>query len=172
MGVQQEDKKVPRTFKESLEPVKKYPHWIKILIVVFLLSTTVLVSYTLYVNQQMKSLVSARSTELDIYENTKQWVLEDLRHYLTISSLDEYNNVKGSVHFTKEYQQMLFGSSYNSLKYLSADSVSFVDAQYTVDSKSNIMYFVVANVTKQGKTAEMNFLISVENNKIYDIESF
>lgn len=130
------------------------------------------VIYTLFVNNSVKSVLETRDMRLDFYEYTKMWVIEDVRAYILIKNKETYNNAKDSVHMNKETIEDLFGAEYDSAKHVGYSKVSFVDAQYTLERDGVIKYYLTANVTKNGETKEIDFMVFVSNNIIYDIIAF
>lgn len=128
--------------------------------------------YTLFVNNSIKNVVEMRDMRLDIYEYTKLWVVEDVRDYVLIKNKETYTNAKDSVHMNNETLNDLFGSEYDSSRHVGYSKVSFVDAQYTLERDGRVIYYLTANVSKSGETKEINFMVFVSDNLIYDIIAF
>lgn len=136
----------------------------------FIIIMGVIIS-TLVSNSKIRTVIATRDTRLDVYEATKLWVIDDMRTYLTISDEKSYTDVKRNVHMTPDLKNSLFKSDFSSFSPTGIKEVSFVDAQYSLDDKGNFMVYLLANV-KGDKTKELNFLVSVNNNKIYDVIAY
>lgn len=126
---------------------------------------------TLMINSSINQVISVRDTRLDLYEQTKIWVMDDVRSYLT---LDEktYTTTKDSMHTTEEYKTKLFGSNFLRSHFPSADSVSFFDVQYTTDSVNDITYYLSCDVRTGDIVKRIQLLVFVGNNMIYNILAY
>jgi hypothetical protein len=126
---------------------------------------------TLVLNTGIKSALSERDTRLDLFENTKMWAIEDVRAYLTVHDEKSYLNVRKTVHMTPELKQSIFGTNFSDFTVSGVKNVSFVDAQYSLGKDGTFMIYMLANA-KGTETKELNLLVSVNNNMIYDIIAF
>ena len=133
------------------------------------LGVTLIIGLTVFsvINSNtVKNIESDRLTLLDAKEVAKLNVVEDIRLFLMIKDEKSYIEAKDRCNFTKEYKNSVFGSSYNGSKYFYADSVSIVDAQYSMEDDK---FFIVANASKNGANYILNIVVSVSNGLIYDI---
>lgn len=150
----------------------KVPRWAIILTGVGLLGLAVTLALTSLSQGGVNQAESQRTVFLAAQETVKEGVLDDLRAYLQVKDNSSYLDARSKFRATSEYKQLLYGSSYNSLKFLAADTVTLVDAQYNIADNGKTIYYVLANVTKAGKTAPMNFLVYTSHGMVYDIQTY
>ena len=103
----------------------------------------------------------------------KQGVLDDLRNYLCVTE-DNYIEVKSKINMTNSLKESLFGSKYKEDRFLGAESISFIDAQYSIISDKDyqddmVIYYVSCNVLKNKNKNFLEFLVYIKDNKIFDI---
>lgn len=129
------------------------------------------VIWTLIINAGIGSEADKRDKRLELYEVTKLGVIEDLRSYFTVGK-DNFDKVKENVNMTDDLKGQLFGSTYNATKMPTYEKVSFIDVQYTIDKTDEVMFYVLCNVTKDGKTQQVNMLVTVSGSKVSDIIAY
>lgn len=144
----------------------------KVITGVSIFSLLILFVTTLIVNSNIKGVEESRDKRLDMYELTKQWVIQDIRDYILIQDEEGYKETKGKVHMTRELKDELFGNAFNYSKHGGYTSISFIDSQYTLEKDGKFIVYLLANVTKDNQTKEMNFLVFIHNNSIYDIVAY
>lgn len=130
---------------------------------------TLVVGLTLFsaINSNtIKNIESERLTVLDAKEVAKLRVVEDIRLFLMVKDERSYIEAKEKCNFTKGYKDSVFGNSYNGSKYFYAESISIIDAQYSMEDDK---FFIVANASKNGENYILNIVVSVSNGLIYDI---
>lgn len=137
----------------------------------FILGVIVLIS-SLILNNSIKEVLLQRDTRLDVYEFTKKWVEEDIISYLSIKDEESYNFSKQNVHMSKELKSDLYGQGYDSFKFNNYSKISIVDSQYSLEKEGTIIIYLLVNVTKDSETRQLNFMVFVKNNIIYDIVAF
>jgi hypothetical protein len=143
----------------------------KFLVVSSLVLLLVILVSTLFYNSEIKRVEKSRNPTLDLYESTKLWVIEDIRSYLLVKSLTDYDLSKDLSHMAPDIKDSLYGASYNKEAFSSASSVSFIDAQYTLqgEQKGVLLIYLLAEV-KTGETSNLlNFLVFVKENTISDV---
>lgn len=126
---------------------------------------------TLISNNAVDEVLQSRDTRLDVRENTKFWVMEDMRTYLEIDNVEDFKAAKDAIspHLTQDVHSDLFGGDVYARAFSGFDQVSFVDAQYTVEGTDNFMVYLLANVKDGDTMKSLNMVVSVDKNKIYDI---
>lgn len=128
---------------------------------------------TLISNNNIKQLEDMRNKSLEGYEATKQWAMDDIRDYLSINSEENFKEVSSRLHFSKELKQELLGMGYNAAIHQGYSDVAFVDAQYSLSEEDgSFIVYLLTNVTKSGETRELEFMVFINNNQIYDIIAF
>jgi hypothetical protein len=149
---------------------KKIAKWFTITVAVVVAITA---GSTFISNRTMKSINASRDTQLEAYELTSQWVQDDVRSYLGVRDEASYSDAKRNTHMTQELKNTIYGSVYDDTKVTGVTSVSLVDVQYTLKEKDNtVVFYVLANVTKNGEKKPVNVLTFVKNNEIYDIVAY
>lgn len=151
--------------------MKENKHSKRILIFVtvsFIILIGVLVA-TLVKNNKLREIKDNRINVLDTYELTKLWVIEDMRTYLSIKDDTSFYQAKDSVHFTSELKDILLGDKYNSENHAKLSNISVIDTQYTLGDSNKIVFYMLLNVKDGDKIKELNAMIFVANNMIYNI---
>lgn len=145
----------------------------KVITAVSFILLVLVVVFTLVANNSLKDLEDKRMKSLDGYEATKLWVIDDIRSYLMVNGEETYKTSKQSVHFAKELKDELYANSYNASMFQGASNVNFVDAQYSLEKEDNtFIIYLLTNVSVQGKTKEINLMVFINNNHIYDILAY
>lgn len=128
-----------------------------------------LVLYTSLQNTKISDVLESRDTLLDLNERTKLWVIDEVRNFLLVKDTESYSKAKSLSHMDSYMKYEFYGEVYNPLRYISADTVSIVDAQYTLETPNYSIYYVLAEITREEEVRQINFLVFVSNNLIYDI---
>lgn len=153
--------------EKGIKPMKT---WVKLVLVIMLLTLGGFYLSTLSTNKGMKLLESTRDKQLDAYEYTKFAVLDNVKSYLTIKSNDDFKEAKASFNAPEWYKDELFGSKYNPENFYGATSIRTLDAQYTLEDSNGVTkYYLLLGVTKGDKVHQIEMLVFVQNNKIFDI---
>jgi hypothetical protein len=132
----------------------------------------IVVITTIIINASIKNVIESRDTRLDTYEATKMWVIEDIRSYLLIRDKNSYIQSKQNMHMGSEVKSEIFGSEFEASNHQGYTNVSFLDAQYTLEKSGKVIYYLLADVTKGEETKQLNFMVFVSNNTIYDIVAY
>lgn len=133
----------------------------------------IILGTNLYENNKIKSSLGTRNEFLDLQENTKQWLMQDLELWFLVNSESSYERAKEKMHLTKDLRTSLFGKDYNIAKnnFLGATEVIFADVQYTLDG-SDTVYYVLADIKTDGTVKVINLLVYIADNKIYNIVAY
>lgn len=150
----------------------KFSFRLKVFIVISLTLSVGLFIYTLIVNSGIRDIENSRDTSLHVLEATKLWVVEDIRDYLLIRDKETYDMAKSFVHMSSELKKELFGNSFEGFRLTDIQSVSFVDAQYSLDSEEDIKIYLLVNVERPEGVSQLNFVVSVKDNTIYDLLAY
>lgn len=151
--------------------------------ILVVLSTGLLFSSThSYANSTDLStyVLEAQHSSIMLLEDLKIMVLEDLRSVLTMTNDKDFNEVKRDSKFTPEFKDVFFGASFNTYRSVKADSVSFIDAQYTLPSAEDnysiqgkdVMFSIEAEVRKGADTKRLSFVVLQKDGLVYDIQVF
>lgn len=153
--------------QQNRKPLNKR---LKGLVFVLVILTGLTIFATTYTNREIQKLDESRLTQLDMYEVTKLAVIEDIRTYLTIKTEKDYLFAKQNMNLHSELKRDLFGSGFDPINFYGASEVYVVDVQYTFqDNKGITKYYLILNVTKGNQTKQLELLVFVQNNQIFDI---
>lgn len=134
-----------------------------------------MVIVTVVLNKGAKDVLDSRETGLDSFESTKLWVLDDMREFLQIKDKEGYEVAKKemAMHLTTDMKNELFGSSFDSREFIGSSGVRFIDSQYSLDDKDGeYTIYLLCNVTVEEELKILNMVVSVKDNKVYDIISY
>ncbi len=149
----------------------KVPRWAKWVTVIGVLGLVVALIGSFVSSRGVSNAEMQRTHFLAAQETVKEGVIADVRAYLMVSDNSSYLDARAKFRGTDEFKQLLYGSTYNSLKFLGAQQVSIVDAQYNI-AEDKTVYYVLANVTRSGKTVPMNFLVYTSKGLVYDLQTY
>lgn len=153
--------------QQGKKPIKR---WLKVVTLLLIISTVILLFVSSYTTKKVNELEENRNVQLDIYEATKFAVLEDIKTYLTIQTKEDYLEAKSKVNVIDWYRDQIFGKSFDISSFYGASNVHAVDVQYALeDNKGVTKYYLMLNVTKGSETKQIEMLVSVHNNQIYNI---
>lgn len=153
--------------QQGKKPIKR---WLKVVTLLLIISTVILLFVSSYTTKKVNELEENRNVQLDIYEATKFAVLEDIKTYLTIQTKEDYLEAKSKVNVIDWYRDQIFGKSFDISSFYGASNVHAVDVQYALeDDKGVTKYYLMLNVTKGSETKQIEMLVSVHNNQIYNI---
>lgn len=153
--------------QQGKKPIKR---WLKLVTLLLIISTIILLFVSSYTTKKVNELEDSRNVQLDVYEATKFAVLEDIKTYLTIKTKEDYIEAKSRVNVVDWYRDQIFGKSFDISAFYGASNVHAVDVQYSLeDEKGVTKYYLMLNVTKGSETKQIEMLVSVHNNQIYNI---
>ena len=153
--------------QQGKKPIKR---WLKLLTLFLILVTVVILFSSYYTTKKVEELEDSRNTQLDLYETTKFAILDDITSFLTIKTKEDYIESKSTVNVVDWYREQIYGKSFDISKFYGASNVHAVDIQYSLeDDKGVAKYYLMLNVTKGSETKQIEMLVSVHNNQIYNI---
>lgn len=153
--------------QQGRKPIKR---WLKIVTLILVILTVIISLVSNYTNKAVQNLDESRDIQLDMYEVTKFAVYDNVKSYLSIQTKEDYTELKSTMYVTEGFREELFGSSFNSDDFYGATHVSGVDIQYALeDAKGLTKYYLMLNVTKGDETKQIEMLVFVHSNQIFDI---
>lgn len=134
--------------------------------------TLVIIFMTSSNTKANQNILNSKDNRLQIYESTKDWVVEDIRKVLTIKDQETYDKAKQEVHMNQSAKEEVFKDSFNYTTILGAKSAQMLDAQYTLKNKGEDFFkvYLLAKVTlEDDKYRLVNIVTKVQNNIIVDV---
>lgn len=128
---------------------------------------------TIILNNRIREVELTKNTVLDGYEYSKMVIMEDIRSYLLVKDKDSYARAKERTSMLDSLKDELYGENYNPLKFVKADSVTFLDAQYSLDGDNGeTVFYYLVRVRVEGEVRDVNFVVFTKELYPYHIEAY
>lgn len=135
-----------------------------------------IVSYSSGTNNQ--KILEGRNESLQIYESTKDAVVEEIKAFLLVKDEESYNKAKSNANMTNSAIATTYKDEFNYTNILGAKGVSVVDAQYSLKNEKEYgdnrfkVYMLVKVTMEDDKYRLLNVVTTVKDTKITDVRIY